>query len=149
MPVKHNILKVHYRNEEVEAWYNNFEIDPNEGLDLVACNTLKLQPGANGFIDLGIVVKPPYGFRVEIVMRSSTYKRYGIILANHYGVIDPRYCGEKDYLRAHVVSISNPTVIPAGARICQIVLRRIAKIDGVEKFDPSEVSRGGFGSTGV
>ena len=148
MPVKHNILKVYYRDEVVEAWYNNFKFDPDEGFDLIACEDVKMQPNSNKVIDLGIIMKPPAGYRIEVVMRSSAFKHFSLILANHYGIIDPSYCGEKDYLKAHVIAFGNPTTITKGSRIAQAILRKIVKIDKVEKFNPSEKSRGGFGSTG-
>jgi len=142
-------LKVHYRDEVIEAWYSDFSHSPEEGFDLLACHDLQLHTGQNGLIDLGIIVKPPYGYRAEIVMRSSTFKRYGIILANQYGVIDPRYSGTDDYLKAHVVALGNPVTVPKGARICQLLLRKICKIEKITKFNPNKKSRGGFGSTGV
>ena len=89
----------------------------------------------------------PEGYEAHIVPRSSTYKNFGIIQANHMGVIDQSYCGDNDFVKMPIFA-TRDICIPANTRICQFRLVkdnpiRIATVDKLEGPD-----RGGFGSTG-
>lgn len=92
--------------------------------------------------DTGICVKPPEGYYVEIVPRSSIVK-HGVFLANSVGIIDPTY---RDTLK--VVLAGSPMQCPFS--VCQLVLRPMppdAPVVKVERLD-STYRQGGFGSTG-
>ena len=84
---------------------------------------------------------------MQLVPRSSTFKKYGIIQTNSFGVIDTSYCGDNDIVMLPVYATRN-TVIPKGERICQFRLVRDIpfSIKSVDKLEGPD--RGGFGSTG-
>ena len=42
-------------------------------------------------IPLGIAMQLPKGYEANIVPRSSTFKNFGILQTNHYGVVDESY----------------------------------------------------------
>ncbi len=113
-------------------------------------------------IPLGVAMKLPKGFEAVVLPRSSTYKKFGVIQANHMGVIDNSYCGNDDEWKYPVIAMRD-TVIYEGDRICQFriqlsqkatlwqklrwLLSSSIKVVEVESLD--EVNRDGFGSTGV
>ena len=59
--------------------------------------SVTLKAGEYREIDLGIVMQVPPNCHVMILPRSSTFKRYGILMANSAGIIDRDYCGD-DYI---------------------------------------------------
>lgn len=93
-------------------------------------------------------MKLPEGFEAHIVPRSSTFKNFGLILANHMGVVDGSYCGDNDIWYFNALAVRD-TQIHVNDRICQfrimknqpsIVFEETSHLDGPD--------RGGFGSTG-
>ena len=120
----------------------------SDWIDLRASEDISLKKGEFKLIPLGVAMELPKGYEAHIVPRSSTYKNYGIIQANHCGIVDGSYCGDNDMWRMPVIAMKD-TEIHVNDRICQF---RIFKNQPVIKFD--EVShlegtdRGGFGSTG-
>jgi len=80
--------------------------------------------------------------------RSSTFKKFGVILANGVGIIDADYSGPTDEVHIAVINPgSAPVTIPAGTRVAQAMVisrPKIAFVEGVAK----NKDRGGFGSTG-
>lgn len=92
----------------------------------------------------------PEGYEAYIVPRSSTFKNFGIIQTNHFGVIDSSYCDDDDDDQWMMpVYALRDTVIHKNDRICQF---RIMKHQPTIIFDEveelSNTNRGGFGSTG-
>ena len=87
--------------------------------------------------------------QIEKLQRSSTYKNFGIIQANHHGVVDNSYCGDGDLWRMPVIAMRD-THIHINDRICQFRIERRQPdliFEEVEHLDSED--RGGFGSTGV
>lgn len=116
-------------------------------IDLYVAKGCKLKEGEFKLIDLGVSVECPKGYWMQLVPRSSTFKKYGIIQTNSFGVIDTSYCGDNDIVMLPVYATRN-TVIPKGERICQFRLVRDIpfSIKSVDKLEGPD--RGGFGSTG-
>lgn len=114
----------------------------------------------NQAISLGISMQLPKGFEANIVPRSSTYKKFGIISQNHYGVVDNEYCGDNDIWGFPAIALRN-TTIQEGDRICQFRVRPsqraswwiklkwlfVNKVEFVEVEHLGNPDRGGFGST--
>ena len=100
-------------------------------------------------IDLGVSMELPEGYYAEVVPRSSTCKRYGIIMVNSLGVIEHAYCGDNDRWCFPAVAITNTVTIPKGTRIAQF---RIVQQNEPFEFEQVEslgnADRGGLGSTG-
>lgn len=112
-------------------------------------------------IPLGVAIQLPKGFEAVMLPRSSTAKKFGIVMANSQGVIDNSYCGDNDEWKYPAIAIKD-TVIPKGSRICQFRIQLSQKATIWQKFKwlfsngivVEEVdslcneNRGGFGSTG-
>lgn len=120
--------------------YGNF-------IDLYSAETVTLKAGESTTIDLGVSVQCPEGYWMQMVPRSSTFKKYHILQTNSFGVIDTEYCGDNDILRLPVYATED-TVIPANERVCQFRLVKDIPFDitQVEKLENAD--RGGYGSTG-
>lgn len=118
-------------------------------IDLRAAENVTMRTGDFRLIPLGVAMKLPDGYEAHVVPRSSTFKNFGVIQANHMGVIDGSYCGDSDqwYFPAYA---TRTTVIHKNDRICQF---RIVKNQPQIKFEAvyhlDDKNRGGIGSTGV
>lgn len=117
--------------------------------DLRSAEDIKLRKGEFRLIRLGVAMKLPEGYEAHVVPRSSTYKNFGIIQANHYGVIDNSYCGDEDEWMMPVIALRD-TEIHINDRICQFRIERRQPDFLFEETDHLDgISRGGFGSTGL
>ena len=116
-------------------------------IDLYAAETVEMKTGDFRLIHLGVAMKLPEGYEAHIVPRSSTFKKWGIIQANHCGIIDNSYSGPNDLWRMTAIALRD-TKIEKGDKICQFrIINRQPEIELVEGTMEGE-DRGGFGSTG-
>ena len=142
-------INVKYRNGNV----NRLKVqDGGDWVDLSVAEDVSLEVGEYKILDLGVVIELPDGYEAHIIPRSSTFGKWGILLANSYGLIDNSYCGENDWWGFPALAMRK-TEIPAGTRIAQFRLVKQGMNDiyffGVGKEEwPHKTSRGGFGSTG-
>lgn len=137
-------IKIKYHND-----IRPLEIlDNGDWIDLRAAEDVNLEKGDFRLISLGVSMKLPEGYEAHIVPRSSTFKHWGIIQANHMGVIDNSYCGDNDIWKFPAIA-TRDAVIYKNDRICQF---RIIKKQPCIRFDTVEhlngPDRGGFGSSG-
>lgn len=130
------------------------DIDPIESIsvgdwiDLRCAKDIQLYKGEFFLIPLGVAMKLPDGYEANIVPRSSTFKKYGIIQTNSFGVIDNSYSGNNDQWFMPVYATRN-IEIKKNDRICQFRINKIQpkiEFEVVEYLDDTD--RGGFGSTG-
>jgi len=94
----------------------------------------------------GLKVKPPQGFYIDLVPRSSMSKT-GYMLANSVGIIDQNYTGE--ILAAIKKVDNNAPSIQLPCKMVQLVPRlwhdmTAVQVDSIEATSRGE---GGFGST--
>ena len=121
----------------------------SDWIDLRAAEDVALKAGEFKLIPLGVAMKLPQGYEAHVVPRSSTFKNFGIIQTNHFGIIDESYCGNNDqwYFPAYAL---RDTEIHVNDRICQF---RIMEHQPTIQFEETEkltgADRGGIGSTGV
>lgn len=117
-------------------------------VDLRAAEDVEMKAGDFKLISLGVSMKLPAGYEAHIVPRSSTFKNWGIIQANHMGVIDNSYSGTNDIWKFPAIALRD-TVIRKNERICQF--RIMKKQENLIFWDVEQldnVDRGGFGSSG-
>lgn len=121
----------------------------SDWFDLRAAETITLKAGDFALIPLGVGMILPEGYEANIVPRSSTFKNYGIIQTNHYGVIDNSYSGDNDQWRFPAYATRDIT-INKNDRICQFrINKKQPTFDFEEVEHLNDTDRGGFGSTGV
>ena len=124
------------------------EISGGDWYDLRTTEEVTMEAGEFRLIPLGVAMELPDGYEAHVVPRSSTYKNYSVIQANHMGVIDNSYCGDDDQWMFPAIAFQD-TNIPKGTRICPF---RIVEKQPPVKFETvahlTGPNRGGFGSTG-
>lgn len=126
----------------------NEPIKHGDWIDLHTAEKVTLKAGEYKEIDLGIVMQVPVNCHVMILPRSSTFKRYGIIMANSAGIIDHDYCGNDDYICFPAYSTRDIT-INKNTRIAQFgVFLNQLPVSFCFKDKLDTVNRGGLGSTG-
>ena len=69
-------------------------------------------------IPLGVAMSLPKGIEAYVLPRSSTFKKYGVLLVNSQGIIDNSYSGNNDEWKFPVVA-TRKVFIPKGTRIAQ------------------------------
>lgn len=138
-------------------------IDKGDWIDLRLAETVHMSQGEFKLLSLGVRIKLPEEFEAWVVPRSGTFKDFGILQANSFGVIDSTYCGPKDVWKFPAYA-TKAVAIEKDTRICQFRIipnqKASSKVrqlwnwaDGIELveeewLDGTEESRGGFGSTG-
>lgn len=122
---------------------------PNgDWIDLRAAEDVEMKAGDYKLISLGVSMKLPRGYEAHIVPRSSTFKNWGIIQANHMGVIDNSYSGNNDIWKFPAIAMRD-TKICKNDRICQFRIEKKQPKFNRETVDQlDDTDRGGFGSSG-
>jgi len=125
------------------------KISKGDWIDLRAAKDIELEAGEHTLIPLGVGMILPEGYEAHIVPRSSTFKKYSVIQANHMGIIDNSYSGEEDEWKFSAYAVEH-TFIKKNDRICQFrIMEKQPEISFEEVEHLNEKSRGGFGSTGT
>lgn len=125
------------------------KIVQGDWIDLRVTEDIELKAGEYKLISLGIGMKLPKGYEVVIVPRSSTFKTWGVLQTNSFGVVDNSYSGNDDIYHFPAYA-TRDTKIEKYSRICQFRIQRIMpKVEFAEVENLDEKSRGGFGSTGT
>ena len=140
-------IQIKYFDKDIEK-ITNIE-GKSDWFDLRAAETITLKAGDFALIPLGVGMILPEGYEANIVPRSSTFKNYGIIQTNHYGVIDNSYSGDNDQWRFPAYATRDIT-INKNDRICQFrINKKQPTFDFEEVEHLNDTDRGGFGSTGT
>lgn len=118
-------------------------------IDLRAAENVELKAFEYKLIPLGVAMKLPKGYKANVYPRSSTYKNYGVILANSVGQIDESYAGGSDVWYFPAIALRD-TIIHKNDRICQFeIVKKMPEIEFVEVEELEDKDRGGIGSTGT
>lgn len=109
-------------------------VNPNHGPNVVLYGT-------------GLVVRPPDGYYLDLVARSSLSKT-GWGVANSVGIIDAQYRGELCFCLTKLSNDAKPLELPI--RAGQLIVRELHLVDVEEVDELSSTMRGagGFGSSG-
>ncbi len=121
------------------------------GMDVAAAVAADLQinPGEIALVPTGWSVAVPDGYELQVRPRSGLAVKHGVTLINSPGTIDSDYRGE---VKIGLVNLGKKVfTVHRGDRIAQLVLAAVvrARLQLVEKLDPSGRGHGGFGHTGV
>jgi dUTP pyrophosphatase len=123
--------------------------DGDAGLDLYACEAVRIEPGARASVATGIAVEIPDGHAGLLLPRSGLAARHGIALVNAPGLIDAGYRGE---LRVLLLNTDRGSAfeIEPGDRIAQLIVIAVQtpEIDEVGALTETDRGTRGFGSSG-
>lgn len=124
------------------------KISVGDWIDLRSAIDIDLAEGEYKLIPLGVGMKLPDEYEAVVVPRSSTFKTWGVLQTNSFGVIDNSYSGNNDQWRFPAYA-TRETKISKNDRICQFRIQKImGKVEFMEVDNLDEISRGGLGSTG-
>jgi dUTP pyrophosphatase len=116
------------------------------GLDICSIEDVVIEPRQRATARTGLAVAIPHGFYGRVAPRSGLAVKQGLdVLA---GVIDSDYRGE---LCCVLYNTSDVAIeLPAGSKICQLIIEKIITPQPTWVNDLDETARGagGFGSTG-
>ena len=115
------------------------------GLDLCSIEDAELQPKQRAKVRTGLAVAIPPGFYGRVAPRSGLAAKNGLdVLA---GVIDSDYRGEICCILYNTGD--EPIALPAGSKICQLIVEQIItpESEWVADLDRTARGVGGFGST--
>ena len=124
------------------------KIPVGDWIDLRSAARVDMKAGDFLTIPLGISMKLPEGYEAHVLPRSSTFKKWGILMVNGMGIIDESYCGERDIWGFPALAMRNTTIFK-GDRICQFrIVKKMPEVKFTEVDHMEDEDRGGFGSTG-
>ena len=116
------------------------------GLDVCCIEDVRVEAKQRAMAKTGLAVAIPPGFYGRVAPRSGLAAKNGLdVLA---GVIDSDYRGE---IRVVLYNTGDePINLPAGSKICQLIIEQIITPEATWATDLDETARGagGFGSTG-
>ena len=123
-------------------------IENGDWIDLRAAEDVYIEQGKFDLIPLGVAMELPKGYEAIVAPRSSTFMRYGILMANSIGVIDESYKGENDEWHFPAYAVRS-VYIHKNDRICQFrIIKHQPAIELVTVESLGNSDRGGLGSTG-
>ena len=158
-----DVLVSNYLNITIKVKYfrddlTRLKIDPKgDMIDLYAAEDVTINEMDEALIPLGVAMELPIGYRANLLPRSSTFKKWGIIVTNSMGVIDHTYCGDNDEWKLAVFCLKGRefvngkkcTIIHKGDKIAQFEIVPVMPKVVLEEVDHlGNTDRGGFGSTG-
>lgn len=119
------------------------------GADLVAAESVRLEPGARALVGTGVRIALPDGFVAFVVPRSGLASRHGVTVVNSPGTVDAGYRGE---VKVPLVNTDRDTAyeVAIGDRIAQLIVMPVPRVRflPVSELPDSARGEGGFGSTG-
>ena len=129
------------------------QTDGSIGFDLYARERTVIPPLAMAKIPANVIVQVPTGTVAIVTPRSSTFRKFGVIMPNSIGIIDRDFCGPEDEIQLLFQEIWNKeAIVERGERIAQLLfvktldVHTLTAVEQIEDVFP-ELSRGGIGST--
>lgn len=124
------------------------KIPVGDWIDLRSAERVDMEKGDFHLISLGVSMKLPQGYEAHVLPRSSTFKKWGILMTNSMGIIDESYCGEDDVWKFPALAMRTTTIFK-GDRICQFrIVKKMEELQFTEVDHLTDKNRGGFGSSG-
>ena len=138
-------IKIKYHDKDMDKIQ---KIMIGDWIDLRVAEDVAMEQGEYRLLSLGISMQLPEGYEAHVAPRSSTFKNFGIICANSFGIIDESYCGDNDIWKFPAIALRK-TTINKGDRICQFrIVKKMPEVEFVEVETLGNADRGGIGSTG-
>jgi dUTP pyrophosphatase len=125
-----------------------YETAGSVGFDLLARETMTIEPDSIVLIPANVIVGVPDGYSLIVASRSSTPRKMGLTKPHGIGIIDQDYCGNEDEVKIQVLNFTdNPVTVKRGDKIAQGLFIRTDRMEFEEVDEIKKESRGGFGST--
>lgn len=138
------------------------KITKGDWIDCFVYEDIFIPEGSYGMVNLGFAMELPEGYEAHLAPRSSTFKTWGVIQTNSFGVIDNSYAGNEDIWKYPVYCLKGKDIervnetygkkgtwFRKGDKICQFrIIENQPTIEFEEVDDLGNETRGSFGSTG-
>jgi len=126
-----------------------YETGGSVGFDLICRESTEIPPQSIVLIPANVIVETPPGYMLMVCLRSSTPRKFGLMMPQGVGIVDNDYCGEEDELQIQIYNFTDEVVnVDRGSRIAQAIFVRVDTAEWNEVEQMHSPSRGGFGSTG-
>lgn len=126
-----------------------YETKGSVGFDLLTRVDAYIDPHAIKLIPANVIVHVPLGYYLMVALRSSTPRKFGLMMPQGIGIVDNDFCGPEDELMIQVLNFTkDPVYVARGSRIAQCVFVCADTCHWNEVQEMKEPNRGGFGSTG-
>ncbi len=144
MPIEINIKRI-----DKTLPLPKYETAGSVGFDLICRESAEIQAHSIALIPANVIVETPPGYTLMVCLRSSTPRKFGLMIPQGVGIVDNDYCGAEDELKIQVYNFTDKVVnVQRGTRIAQAVFVRVDTARWNEVEEVNSASRGGFGSTG-
>lgn len=142
-------LKIKYHEDKYGPLTKIHAIENGDWIDLYSAETVEMKKDEFKLISLGISTQFPKGYEAHMATRSSTFKTWGILLANSHSIIDESYNGDNDIWLFPALAMRD-TIINKGDKIAQFrLVKKMPELDIEEVEVLGNPDRGGLGSTGT
>ena len=134
-------------------YHTNFDkpiekIAKGDWIDLKSAVTYEYKKGDFFLVNLGVSMELPKEYEALLAPRSSTFKKYGLIVTNSIGIIDNLYHSDDDVWMLPVYALRDGH-IEKNDRVAQFrIIENQPSIEFEVVSNLDNESRGGFGSTG-
>ena len=140
------VLRIRYLTDKIEKL--RYIDGRSDWIDLRVAEDTVIRKGECKLIPLGVAIELPKGYEAHVVPRSSTFRNFGLIQANSFGVVDESYCGNEDQWYVPMYA-TRDTEVHVNDRICQFrIMEHQPEIEFEETDYLRGENRGGFGTTG-
>lgn len=127
-----------------------YETDGAFAFDFITREDTTIPPRGIGLVPANVIIQCPPNLALLILPRSSLMRKKNLLIPNAPGLIDADYHGEKDEIKIQVLNFTDePVLVSRGERIAQGLFVHIERVNFTDSHIPSNISRGGFGSTGI
>ena len=141
-------MKINIKRIDKTLPLPKYETAGSVGFDLICRESAEIAPQSIVLIPANIIVETPPGYMLMVCSRSSTPRKFGLMVPQGVGIVDNDYCGEADELQIQVYNFTDSVVhVERGSRIAQAIFVRVDTAEWNEVEQMSSASRGGFGST--
>ena len=138
-------IKIHYHQDK----YGDLLPLEKHGnfYDVRAAKSIDLKKDEHTLIPLGISIYLPDSYYATLLPRSSSFNKYGFLVANSTGIIDTEYRSLEDEWMLSVLPTRDLT-IHKNDRIAQFTIMKEIKFE-VEEGEWEAINRGGHGESGI
>jgi len=141
-------MKINMKRIDKTLPLPKYETAGSVGFDLICRESAEIAPQSIVLIPANVIVETPPGYMLMVCSRSSTPRKFGLMVPQGVGIVDNDYCGEEDELQIQVYNFTDSVVhVERGSRIAQAIFVRVDTAEWNEVKQMSSASRGGFGST--
>ena len=141
-------MKVKIKRLDKDLPLPKYETDGSVGFDLLCRESVTVAPHTVALVPANVIVETPPGYMLMVTLRSSTPRKFGLLIPHGVGVIDLDYCGEGDEIQIQIYnSTEQPVTVERGDRIAQGIFVRVDTAEWEEVAEMGTETRGGFGST--